>query len=355
MVIAFNYVIPKFMKHLFIIVFILLCMSSCELIYDSKLTLADKIMQEKPDSALSVLNKINGKNIWLSCDKALYSLLLTEALYKTGVDETNDSLISIAVNYYKLKEQDPLRARAYYQKGMIQANGNNYSDALLSFMLAEETASLTENIKQLALIHRAMGDTFERMRNSRTSVSYYQKSYDEFKSINDTTYTTWALYDLARAYYNSAQYEDCVKIAKDCLHSAEKRDDDNLKACALSLLGGAYELNNNNEDAIYYLRRLHKEYPSDMSVKDWNSLGIAYLYSGNLHKAKECEDSIKKKTSEQSWLSYLTAYHVKDYKTALELLRSEYRDACNTSIENMSRTSEKKSARQIWFNQESSE
>ena len=61
---------------------------------------AEVLMNEYPDSAWTVLNALSPDEMGQNRTRARYVLLYTQAQDKTYRDETNDSLISIAVDYY---------------------------------------------------------------------------------------------------------------------------------------------------------------------------------------------------------------------------------------------------------------
>lgn len=324
-----------------ICLFFILLWAACSDNASRSLAEADSLLVENPDSALSIVEAVNPEDLSQESDKALYALLLTEARYKTGTDETNDSLITLATDYYHLQDRNPLRARAYYQKGMIESNAKEYSDALLSMMIAEETATAVKDTLLLALIHRSMGDAFENMRSYRISIDYYQKSYDEFRAVNDSVYTLFALYDLARAYHNATEYQVAIDTANVLLTKAEDIGSIQFIPYCLDLLGDCYQSLHANKDAISILTRLHKDYPKEMKPSNWDRLGLAYLNSGDLKKAQECEDSLKAVSDEQWWLSYRIADAKGDYPKALALLEVEYHDENKIFLDWISRRSEK--------------
>lgn len=51
---------------------------------------ATSLMQERPDSALSILRDLNPQNIVRQRKRAEYALLYSQALDKNYIDETND-------------------------------------------------------------------------------------------------------------------------------------------------------------------------------------------------------------------------------------------------------------------------
>ena len=58
-------------------------------------------MPQNPDSALFLLGSLNTGNINSQKIRAKYAVVYSQALDKNYIDETNDSLITIAVKYYK--------------------------------------------------------------------------------------------------------------------------------------------------------------------------------------------------------------------------------------------------------------
>ena len=88
--------------HLYYLLLTLLLLAGCN---DPKhvtdtLTRAEALMNERPDSAWAVLNTLSPDEMGQNRTRALYALLHTQAQDKTYRDETNDSLISIAVDYF---------------------------------------------------------------------------------------------------------------------------------------------------------------------------------------------------------------------------------------------------------------
>lgn len=89
-------------KHCIFLLLILVALMSCN---DPKpitdtLHRAEALMNESPDSAWTLLNTISPDEMGQNRNRAFYALLYTQAQDKTYRDETNDSLINIAVDYY---------------------------------------------------------------------------------------------------------------------------------------------------------------------------------------------------------------------------------------------------------------
>jgi len=71
-------------------------------------------MQKFPDSALHLLQEIRPEELNSLEDQAYHALLLTEVKDKNFIQQTEDSLIRIAVQYYDSTKNIPMQARSYY-------------------------------------------------------------------------------------------------------------------------------------------------------------------------------------------------------------------------------------------------
>ena len=87
---------------------------------------AEALMNEHPDSAWAVLNTLSPDEMGQNRTRARYALLYTQAQDKTYRDETNDSLISVAVDYYRDTEDVRRKFLSYYYKGRVYTNAKDY-------------------------------------------------------------------------------------------------------------------------------------------------------------------------------------------------------------------------------------
>ncbi|MCM1141726.1 MAG: tetratricopeptide repeat protein, partial [Muribaculum sp.] len=245
-----------------------------------------------------------------------------------------------AARYYDSDLRNPLRARAYYYKGIVEANDSDYSQALLSQKFAEETASAIGDTLRLALIHRSMADVFDHINSKNGAIRYYHKSYDEFQSIKDPIYTTYAKYDMARIYYNAGKYDTAAIHAKEAVDISAAENKEDLYISSARMLGMSYESSGQYSKAKECLISLHKTYPEAFDESAWNSLGISYLSTGDITKARACEDSLRIKCDTTMWLSYLLALHDKDSDKALRLLQKDYDECGEIYVDWVSRRSD---------------
>ena len=130
-----------------------------------RLSSADEIMNEHPDSALSLLKSIDSREFKSSHNQALYALLLSQAYDKNFIDLTNDSLISIAVNHFSNGNNHRYSMLAHYYHARIHYNAGNLPDCVTSCLKAEQSGLNTQEHLYLGLIYRLLLDIFNQSYN----------------------------------------------------------------------------------------------------------------------------------------------------------------------------------------------
>ncbi len=92
----------KSAEHIFLIAILMFVVNSgCQPSRERRLlSHAEAVMEEHPDSAYKMLESIDTGALSSAGDKALYYLLMTQAMVKNDIPITSDSLIRIAVDYF---------------------------------------------------------------------------------------------------------------------------------------------------------------------------------------------------------------------------------------------------------------
>ena len=150
-------------KHSIFLLLILVALISCN---DPKpitdtLHRAEALMNEYPDSAWTLLNTISPDEMEQNRNRALYALLYTQAQDKTYRDETNDSLISVAVDYYRDTDDVRRKFLSYYYKGRVMMNARESIKAMLSFLEAENLCEEINDGYLLGLLYTQIGDIYK--------------------------------------------------------------------------------------------------------------------------------------------------------------------------------------------------
>ena len=195
----------------------LLNMAGCERsfhhrIISHQLDSAEALIHRRPDSALRIVYNADTSLLSMRKDRARYALLRTMAEDKNYIDKSDDSLIRIAQEYYKKHGTDQDKMLSWYYLGIIQKNGANYTDAILSLDQAEVFAKQIPNYRYLGLINRNRAEAFSATHDHTASYEYLQKALDAFVANNDTIYAEAARYSLGVVLVNMHKYDEARNI-----------------------------------------------------------------------------------------------------------------------------------------------
>ena len=122
--------------------------------------LSDNLLQTNPDSSLVILKQLNSDKINNKRQSAEYALLYTAAQYKTNSKFSDDSLISVAVKYYKTSENRQKYASALMYKGAVLTELGVRNEALRWYKQAEEVTGNSDSLT-LGLIYLRMGELYQ--------------------------------------------------------------------------------------------------------------------------------------------------------------------------------------------------
>jgi tetratricopeptide (TPR) repeat protein len=220
---------------------------------DATLSHVEDIMSEYPDSALRLLSDSN-LHPQTQRQKALYALLLTQARHKNYIDETNDSLITTAVDYFDRKGDEEHLMLALYYYGIIKSNAHNFASAIVSLMKAEALAQQNHNYLYIGRSCHYIAEIYNKSHSSSDEVRYDRKAYEAFKASNDTVNLRSATESLIAGLNNSHRYDEAIELAKEMYKDAIARNDTIFIGEALKKMGFSYHhLGNFKESADAYL------------------------------------------------------------------------------------------------------
>ena len=123
------------MKNLLFVILSLLLLSACgESKHNSQLLeRADAIMNDSCEVALSILqDSIDTSTLTTERGRAIYAVLLSQALDKNYIDLTSDSIIAPALEYFADGDDPHYAMLTHYYYGKILLNQNKLSDAIIA-------------------------------------------------------------------------------------------------------------------------------------------------------------------------------------------------------------------------------
>lgn len=155
------------------------------------LDIAESLMEQHPDSSLSLLNTINLNDISANANKARYALLKSIALDKNYIDVDDDSLTSIAVAYYSKHGDADERLTAYLYNGRVHKNAKDYEQAMNDYLHAEESVKDSDNniiIGRLytakSVLYNIIFDAQSAIEQSRLASKYFLQGGDTSRFLN---------------------------------------------------------------------------------------------------------------------------------------------------------------------------
>lgn len=295
------------MKNIISFVILLLVLAGCFTPHSQSkeaLTQAENMMQEKPDSALSILKHIPSGDLKSGEQQALFALLYSQALDKNYIDETNDSLIGIAAEYYNAHPEPYRLMLAYYYLSRIQFNAGNYTPSILSAHKAQKHAENIGNYFFLGLIYRGMAATYNRLHNAREEVSNCTLAHQCFLQAHAHRHADFAFLNIGLARHNNREYDECIRIARQAFDSACAKGDTTLMAESLHLIGCSSVAQQNYQAGKDVYLRLLSLCPTYLSDPDYKNLALIYFSENNMDNAVFYQHKINKHTSAIAKINY---------------------------------------------------
>ena len=176
---------------------------------------AEAIMNERPDSALVLLENIDSAAVRGRATAARYSLLLSMALDKNVIDTADISIILPAVRYYERRGDDHSKARTFFYYGRVLQNGNDNEAALEAVSKAELYADRTDDLYLQGLIADCKGRIYESSDELDEALQHYVQAADAFRSLNLRINEMYMLEMISGIYVLSNDSEKALEYAQD--------------------------------------------------------------------------------------------------------------------------------------------
>ncbi|MBQ9984555.1 MAG: hypothetical protein IJP29_08190, partial [Lachnospiraceae bacterium] len=232
------------MKLYIITIILALCMVACG--RDSKqremLMQVESFMEERPDSALIVLQSIDIED-----------------------DEYGQMLM-------------------HYVQGRLQQEAEDYPASIISMFNAEKTAKKHGASDILGLIYYSLSDTYKSLYNPIERQNYAQLAYNHFILSGDTCHIYLGMETLAEANYDNRNYDKSASLAQQMVTHEKAVPNPQIKIRGLRLLSSSYIKMQKYEEAKTTLHKLKKQADS-LTNQDYRNLCLAYIKLGDLDSA----------------------------------------------------------------------
>ena len=231
------------MRKLITILILTLTAISCGKIKDAHNTLNDieTFINERPDSALTILDSfdtslLDNKSVW-----AHHSLLHAQAKDKCYIDDTNDSLMTQVVNYYEGKRDKERLFKAYYYLGRIQYNAGDYASSMLSYTKAEQLIDKIDDEFIKGLLYAQLGMLHQKYYDYPRSLDAFNTAAKHYELARKTAHKYFAKLNIGQVYQELKDYTAAEVLLSEVMSWSYENDFVQLCQEALGFLITLYD------------------------------------------------------------------------------------------------------------------
>ena len=269
------------MKNILSIIAFLLAFTACsdpKLVTDV-LNRAEALMDEHPDSSLTLLRTLTFDDFRKESNRARYALLHSQALDKNYIDVTGDSLISVAVEYYKDKDDVRNKFLSYYYMGRVHANGERYAKAVLSFLESEKLCKEIDDGYLIGLLYMQLGYIYKEYYDYSKSLEAFKQASFNYKQAGKDLHYLYALTNQASIFKNMSEHKESYRLFYDVLEEAKNKQYNDLEElCLGDLIMLCTETGRLCEADSLYQEFVCKFDLSDMTLAFWADVSEIYAW-----------------------------------------------------------------------------
>ena len=289
---------------------------------------ADALLDDRPDSAKVLLDRINPDRFLCPGRRARYTVLATTGRERTNmfpgpsVKNYDDTLLYNALDWYEKhpnrRPRDYMRALYYYGYRLFELK-----DSFSAIYYLTQAQQLAENLNDAfysGMAYREIGAAYILSFNYPAAIENELKALEAFNSAGRPLHAASAKEEMARAYYYSGDYmqaqalcEQVCEVYQDSVLRAE-----NLVILAVSML----RLSPDNADRSIQLINESVSLGKPLWMDALGVLAEAYAIKGLY---KKTDDALKK--LEQLANTEVRKNNLRFYQSRVALAKGDYRTA----------------------------
>ena len=246
---------------------------------------------ERPDSALALLDMIPREKLRGRKPEAEFALLYSMALDKNCIYETDDSLINIAVKWYRRHGSADDCLKAYYYQGRIYQNAGDNERAIESFFMAERYVKRSGDCTAAGMLFTAKSSIYDYLFDIEKSSANLRMASEYYQLAKDTARYTGSLLKLAGSSIlaektaEASSYLDSLKKYWYALSESKK------SSCYSYMLELALI---ENRDMLDQIADSYISDIQDSSAINWITLAHVYLETGEYDKGLDALEAYRK-------------------------------------------------------------
>ena len=214
---------------------------------------ADSLMQEFPDSALSLLESISHPEKLSGSERADYAIFLTRARTKLYVHESSDSLIRFAVDYYKRSWNNERKMQAYYYRGCVYRDMRCMDLAVKDFLQALKVIPKESEYLYLGAIYENLAGCYAEQNLYKDAMHAHHKAHEIYIKQKKDDGLFYAVRGIGYVFMLQHQLDSALVYYQKALDVAENIGEDYYKSIILSELGILHNEKGEFQKANQYL------------------------------------------------------------------------------------------------------
>ena len=267
-------------KYLFGLLLLLLLACSRVGEHEALFRQVENLVDDYPDSAMVLLQRIEEPERLDSADWARWALLTTQARDKAFINHTTDSVINRVADYYQRFGDNHQKALAYYYVGRVNSDLGQLERATDAYLRASDYSAKTDDHDLTFRILTQAGTIFAKQKSLFEAFELYQKALSIAQEANDSVNMAYGNAYLGRIFSShedwpqaNAHYQKAIEIAKNVA-------DEYVLKLATQELAAIYGRQNRLDEAYKMLKGLM----SQTQEKGLLSNRSLYLVIGNTYQ-----------------------------------------------------------------------
>ena len=296
---------------------VLLSCSKADLETERTLEDVASFIEERPDSALTILDTMDSFSLTTSALKARHSLLLAMARDKNYIDDTTDSIIAPAVSWYRRHGSADEKLLMNYYRGRIAMNAGDYETAMRWFADGSRFSEKARNKVWSGRLCNAKFQVYQHLFDSVSAIDAALRSADYYAAAGELSRYYDAINNVA------CVYEQLLDTANALHYLGILRDnwdelDESQHSCYYA---GMLSISSDKKPVLeQYLCDVNDE-----QVIYWVIVAKSYFEIGNYEQAsralKMAEKYVGTQGLDYKWVNALVQEATGEYRSAAKSYR----------------------------------
>lgn len=220
---------------------------------------AESLLEQNPDSALSLLQQVKVDCLRDEGSRAKYTLLLARARDEKGMELHIDTLIAPVADYFELEGDKRDKMLSQYYLGRSLFSADDLSGSIVAMHRALELATDLKDNFWMGKASKGISEVYNKSFNAKESLKYAEDAVAYYGQTGSKRHINKAKLELAVEYSNNMMNPKAIRLTQEMALTALAEKDTMLYARTQSLLGNLYICNSEYGKAAEVLRTLVNE------------------------------------------------------------------------------------------------